>query len=438
MSLSSHHPLGINNLAVDLLKEIFMWGVFGSERYQSAPQYRVFRYGAVCAPGGGLGRLNPILIGHVCAYWRQLSLSTPLLWSSISVMAFRLKDFEVFTLWLERSGNASLSLILGPSPSSSKELGDFPQFLRLAFQHSRRWKKFILRAPELDADTINKLALAWQDMSFDRLEQFSMTQVRPSAPSTTDFEEWNPFPELYLTSLVLKELDLTWSNPMHWLQGAALHRLTSLSVRYTLTPSQILKLLLQCQSLEELSIQVGAGAWDGDGDTFTPPIHSNLKSLTISHARHIPGFMKRVHIPRLERLHLKGNLYEKPKGASRRTALEMITDRIELVEWPLKYLSMQYIREPAQAALLRFLSLPSLSGLEELDLLESGIGDTIIEALIITPTTKLLPEMRSFSISQCFSSRDLTHRMIQSRSATLRRITGAGGWVGPVPGVIVG
>jgi hypothetical protein len=83
-------------------------------------------------------------------------------------------------------------------------------------------------------------------------------------------------------------------------------------------------------------------------------------------------------------------------------------------------------------------SLPSLSGLEEPYRFEHPINNTTIEALTVTLTTKLLPELRRLFFSQCLSEPylKLMHRMIQPRSTTLRRIAGAvGGGITPVGGV---
>ncbi|KAH6913485.1 hypothetical protein BKA70DRAFT_723385 [Coprinopsis sp. MPI-PUGE-AT-0042] len=411
--------MNVNDLPDELLREIFMWGVFGSERYQIAPKKRTFRYGYVDCLNGGPNWLHPILIGHICSRWRHLSLSTSHLWSSIALTAPRAKDLELFALWLERSGNASLSIKLSAGSWHSEDtIGVFPKAMQLAFQHHHRWKEIILQVPRLGADTIADLARTWQGIKFGRLEHFSMFGD-PSLQRSVH-REWNPFPTVY-TSPVLKSLDLTCYDPMLWIQGAPLQQLTALSVRYALTLPDVLKLLSECKMLEVLKFQADGKAWDDEKQLLQAPplVHRSLKSLSISHGRYLPQLMSRLITPQLEELRLNGNLCPTPSGATSQTSLNHITILVEQAQWQLKSLTLQYITKVAEESMLQLLAQPSLSGLEELILNVSTITDATITAFTLTPGSQLLPKMRRLSFGYCTSSRDLVSHMIQSRSATL-------------------
>ncbi|KAJ7062329.1 hypothetical protein C8F01DRAFT_1137178 [Mycena amicta] len=95
----------------------------------------------------------PILLGHICSYWREIALSTPLLWASLhfvdpssnsaSTNAWRQKAqqrLDAAIIWLGRSGQCPLSISVhgpgddspgAPTPPPGDQLEEGPTFLFL-------------------------------------------------------------------------------------------------------------------------------------------------------------------------------------------------------------------------------------------------------------------------------------------------------------------
>ncbi|KNZ79529.1 hypothetical protein J132_09257 [Termitomyces sp. J132] len=108
--------------------------------------------------------LDPAILVQVSMLWRAIALSTPLLWSSIAIHCTRRQpNMHLLEAWLERSGDAPLSIVFVESihgfeghmintynpvsnPFSS-------EVMTILMAHSHRWKavdfKFARRIPEV-------------------------------------------------------------------------------------------------------------------------------------------------------------------------------------------------------------------------------------------------------------------------------------------------
>jgi hypothetical protein len=113
-----------------------------------------------CLPTGQNARMradeSPVLLGHICSAWRQISLTSPHLWSSLHVDAYPVPDtklqlrVEAAESWLNRSRNSLLSVsfsITGHEHKPHIPAYDLPQIQQLmgVFNaYSRRWKSLKL------------------------------------------------------------------------------------------------------------------------------------------------------------------------------------------------------------------------------------------------------------------------------------------------------
>ncbi|KIM91617.1 hypothetical protein PILCRDRAFT_810904 [Piloderma croceum F 1598] len=95
----------------------------------------------------------PLLLGQVCSSWREITLSTPALWSSICLggceREFSLAQIPLVETWLRRSGNLPLSIqICHPATPTSSH------FLDILIPFSSRWYNLDLHLPQSLAERI--------------------------------------------------------------------------------------------------------------------------------------------------------------------------------------------------------------------------------------------------------------------------------------------
>jgi hypothetical protein len=172
----------------------------------------------------------PVLLGRICKLWRQISLSTPQLWSSLHVptpeCTFLIKHgreklFQrgaAVKAWLERSGSCLLSLSL------TSEFKVDPQ----EDEESSFAAKHLLR-------TIIDFSERWQDVdftvSFSVYEECLSTLAEVDVPVLKRIR----FQPLLLQSSIFQNWD-----PSSMFRIPSLHHVTLFSVDYT-TPSFVLR-----------------------------------------------------------------------------------------------------------------------------------------------------------------------------------------------------
>ncbi|TFK27258.1 hypothetical protein FA15DRAFT_635975 [Coprinopsis marcescibilis] len=131
-----------NAIPVEILGEIFLHYARLPNDINSSTRHA---YGRVSV--SKRASTSPIALGHVCSYWRTLSLSMPILWSTISVIHPTPKDTQVLSTWIARSGWCPLRMTIIQKPSRGRGEPDraINVILRLALEQRHRWQHISLQ-----------------------------------------------------------------------------------------------------------------------------------------------------------------------------------------------------------------------------------------------------------------------------------------------------
>lgn len=259
----------INRIPPELLGEIFKHYI------NEVPQSRRKDLCTSTVTSGHLTTVNPIVLGHVCASWRALSVSMNTLWSSLAVYRPKPSHLPLIQLWLERSGSCPLTLSLSHAVDGDR------------YQHV---------ATEHILSQYIRLAQRWKSI---RLSLFDSKPYRPllnlSSGSTAilesaqlDLPDWDHADVDKLWSILHSSPSLrrvSWGSecnftelPSH-IPWAQLTHISSKSL-ITASSADLLFALRPCRDLVELSLST---SWPecGSINMHTPALLPNLRFLKI-------------------------------------------------------------------------------------------------------------------------------------------------------------
>ncbi|PPR02381.1 hypothetical protein CVT24_011723 [Panaeolus cyanescens] len=130
-------PLTINELPPEILAEIFHTYMF-SEDDSDLMNPELEGMVSVFLPNP---RSAPLLFCGVCGYWRNVAISTPALWSAITI--YDDVNLETVRLWLKRSQSHPLSLFVSWNRYNHK----LPHLVEMLFTNMPRWRHVSFRLP---------------------------------------------------------------------------------------------------------------------------------------------------------------------------------------------------------------------------------------------------------------------------------------------------
>ncbi|KAJ7693939.1 hypothetical protein B0H17DRAFT_1199614 [Mycena rosella] len=149
----------------------------------------------------------PLLLMHVCSAWRQVTLSTPALWSRLAIDAgdFPTRFSEIVNVWLSRARKCPLSVkIDGPLC----DIHNFTGFLKAFRRHSQTMRSLELNITEDDLRNMDTRRLALpllEGLSLRLLE----TENRPGP--ITMFHEVPALREVLLAECPPSFVTLPWN-----------------------------------------------------------------------------------------------------------------------------------------------------------------------------------------------------------------------------------
>ncbi|EAU87502.2 hypothetical protein CC1G_11721 [Coprinopsis cinerea okayama7 len=399
--------LHINALPVELLGEIFAQYThsfldgtpFVPEDHRRTRRRRKrelqMRFGRVSAHR--TSSTNPILLGHVCGYWRALSLSMPELWSKICVTFPTTSDVPLLDMWLKRSGTSPLDLTIVHSQGRVKDDG-IDDIVRLTCGQNHRWKHVTLIlgehvdhlfdawAPSIPFPLLEGIDLQLSDWDEDIAVQLcrlmyrapNLRRVRHNTwwktPSVTSGIPWSVLEDVELKVLDADDLDVAFTQGLH-LRSLTIHNLVGTVKRLPSDPSML-------PHLGYLSI--------GSGD-----IHQILR---------------KVELPALKELHL-------PEGLGGRHTSQTVPDILQEItrfSCRLEKLLVNLGHPADEDILITILQSPVMTDLKSLAIRSKATGKLLQFLTPSSSSSSPLSKLEHLILSKLYSNDGELKDMVQS------------------------
>ncbi|KAF9005397.1 hypothetical protein BDQ17DRAFT_1540790 [Cyathus striatus] len=243
------HGLTINRLPVELLTEIFYHYL---KIKAKAPLDE-----KSCITASHCTDSTPLLLAHVCGYWRNITKSTSMLWSSLAIFNARHKHIPLIRLWLEYADTSPLSITIDGMANNTERQSAVDVILRILIGRCHLWKSIEFRfldfqraMMDIQADSLTTLEHAFVMLpSWPISHNDKVLEAVHSSPKIASIRYGGTFCSFPVQTpwAQLRALDCWFSIPIH----------------------QFLQLLRPCHSLEVLRLPVGL-----DIDELVLPVES--------------------------------------------------------------------------------------------------------------------------------------------------------------------
>lgn len=346
--------------------------------------------------------VSPFTLSYVCRRWRNFALSTPTLWSSVSLYEPKMAHIPLVDLWLQRSGNCPLSLTLlqtGKRENLHHESAE--KIISLFIRHLGRWKDIYFRLHTPQTSLLN-------------LPEGGAKMLE-SAAFIPCF--WNPRGE---NPYVDRVWTMLHSSPalrrICWSKGylpirAPWTQLTHVQVDSVIDDRAALKMLQQCHDLETVSftrLLVQNTTITEIAAVTLPYLHT----LSLYCGSDPGALFQRLVLPAMETLDIRHMHYP---GAPTPPACNL-GDLLSRSSSPLKSLTL-VDRYAEECKILDYLRLPSIQRITELHL-SANIGDPTMKLLTSQPSTQAptnLSNLKALHLRSSCTSNKVLSNMVASR-----------------------
>ncbi|KIM45575.1 hypothetical protein M413DRAFT_343874 [Hebeloma cylindrosporum] len=370
---------------------------------------------------------DPLLLTHVCSQWRNLILDTPTMWASIFISTPTYRQVHLLKLWLERSQVCALDILFRYHPSNVLG-GSFKEIVKLLAGNASRCTSFEfsssiqrnMNMPALFGEYIQPgslTALRTLSVFFDGndgtfLYDFAVTFFGPGSDlrvcRLTEPQSLKVIPTI---------------NPM-WSQN-----LTSLTLFAFGSDLSILPMIANSPSL--LSLTLGFSICGPDPVQSIMVTLPKLRYLVLRHVEESNFVLDWLTLPQLCNLSTVDSLCDGPTVPAVWAGLQRMLERSNC---SLKYFSLIHERTnmTEEGYLAEQLASRNFSALTELELLEKGLSNTIVEALTTrvgddNPSHEILPRLEKLGLRSCSTDDGKLGQMAASRfrraNGTFKHIT---------------
>ncbi|KAF9457777.1 hypothetical protein BDZ94DRAFT_1227394 [Collybia nuda] len=384
----------INRMPVEILGEIFIHclGEIDPARTGSSP--------TSLSPSP---LADPQTLGEVCRFWRDVTLSTPSLWSKIWIYQPQRSQVRRVEMWLNRSREYPLNIriIQLPGGVTHDNHAAADKILSLLVGQVHRWRRIHFRfgstAQEplltLPVGAATNMESAYVDMwKWDQASADQFWKICFSSPSLrhADWVSYTKKPPNYVP----------------WTQ------LTSITLYHGLTVEECMSILQGCRHLEALCIHA-IWTYDSLVDPYGPLTLPSLRHLSFLGYVEGTAIFNRLTLPSLTSLEISNahphHHHERRSCMSFRNLLQRSACRLEKLRL--------FNTSISPSDLHNYLSTPQMLSLLELDL-EAPVTNQTIHSLTLSDNPRqphLLPNLEAISLNEICTSDGSISDMILSR-----------------------
>ena len=447
------HVSLINGLPVELLAEIFWDFVRDTSDDKSATTKGLAKPNAHKVPPFRKPYGDPIILGTVCKFWRNVALSIPGLWSTIYITTNHPHFLKRLPLYLSRCGSEPLTLSLHISRPPPQYRTSIQERLKCLSQYEDLLGSALYVIPRCRRLYLD---LQWEvqnpNAPFYHAHPLMLEEFSANFSGTWDTRKVTKFCTFLEASPQLKRL--RWQGLRGNANSTATHKLLQCISTESIRDlelcdfhrfDEMLGFLRKCNDLETFScyaakppqpsmalVLYGTNAPPGPPPfTVLGRLHT-LSLLSISALDHVFGLLilpslKRFTIDHcwdMESVESQHSTYADIGWDALKSLLERSQCNVRSLEYRRhgEHDEAPFVNE---SALVRFLESPGAQWLEELSI-SAAIGDGTLRALTLRPgKTPTCPNLKKVVVGGCRSTDGVWSDMVLSRSRGPARLTSA-------------
>ncbi|KAF9454049.1 hypothetical protein P691DRAFT_657417 [Macrolepiota fuliginosa MF-IS2] len=240
----------------------------------------------------------PLLLCHVCRQWRDIALSSPNLWTTMSVnvrLGVAVPAPDLVSVWLSRSGALPLNLALYQQNESIANRIVAGQILDIFKRYTSQWGdvRFELFGPRYDrllstgerAGPLLKRFRLYTSHLFSKQEEKDLFAIFDHVPQLRS---------LHVSRIPDLDLSAGSPTPIPWQQ------LAHLTLEYVPAVGTALRILDMCPNLESCNMKIDTVR---GSLLYDPPHLSKLRTLSINLGfESLACFLDQLIVPRLTNL----------------------------------------------------------------------------------------------------------------------------------------
>ncbi|TFK60182.1 hypothetical protein BDN72DRAFT_965817 [Pluteus cervinus] len=407
-----NNPCPVSTIPIELLQEIFAFSV----TKRSAPRIRVSVSRDELEPPGFLA--TALILTWVCSQWRQISLSMPELWGTMTIYNPKKPCVELTKVYLSRSGNVTpLNLHLRqearpdnrtyPNPETCPEHRATVEIFKLWVPQAHRWRSISLELsytppsyelPKIPANVLCSLQKA--DLRFRE------------KPRHSDIVIGALWENIFQSPLLRTAY---WFDLPHALLSAPFSQLSEFKLSHS-AADEVLSVLSSCPHLKRLDVIIpfesGVHQIPSESDIILP----FLECLYLRGREH-PRILGRLSAPALRELRVTDTC-ETPFAEV--DSLERFLHRSCCT---LKALRLMRGRRGGENAVFEYFTRASrhLASLEDLDLDWSMLSERVISLFSPGTINNVLsvpfPHLIDLELCDCVAEDGMISSMVESRAA---------------------
>lgn len=357
---------------------------------------------------------SPVILGHVCGYWRNVALFTPTLWSTIAISKPKLSQLPLIRLWIHRASTCPLSLCIFQYRNSDiTERTATDQILSLFISVSYQWEsinfrlmgapyKQLLNLPTGVTGSLKSISLATDTWHY--ADTVSLWETLRASP-TVRRVRWDSYPRMDAVPMPRCPTHIPWRRLTH----IGLHQSTNL------TAHEYLEILRGCNELVDLDISVVMER--SDILPSTPVLLPKLRFLKIQATIYNPAdLFDHVIVPALLSLDVNHCIH----SHSPRPPF-YIKDLLTRSGCHLENLSLWH-GFPDEDEMMDLLAAPQLQSLCYLQVDRGPFTDRTIKMLTHSQTSRLLPHLKRMMLPNCEATDGILLDLVVSRLPLLEEV----------------